>query len=400
MVLAALLAVALANSEGHSFRILPDVVLSPGELSDAEANLALPAKSFTRTAIEPGGGGALLTDSHATFARSGSKHMRVERDTAGQRAAATKGFSTPASPAIEADQAELLDEEPQDNLGETEAIAAAHAAMKANGRWITHVRALCSASFAGGLTVGIVGTLLMLSLGLRDAEKLRTVSGSRKEGSAFQAGTASAISEEPKAPEATPQDSNTAAIEPASSPTSVRCTDSVESIHRFGPRLAFLVAMLLVQSLSSFMLAGFQDLIQNHPSIVFFLTMVVGTGGNVGGQSVVLAVRRLAYGEQVDLGEQVAVGTQLSMVLGPLALLRAYVQGTKLSVCFTIGVATLLIVVVAASLGTALPRLLWQVRVDPAHATPVIQVLMDMVGVLTTCAIGYVILDVMLKPAA
>jgi cation transporter-like permease len=239
-------------------------------------------------------------------------------------------------------------------------------------RWFSHMKAYCSASFAGGLTVGVAGTLLLLSIGPDCAQgKKRSSDPERSSVSRAESGNQ---------------------LE--------RKTNSVESIHRFMPRLSFLVGMLLVQSLSSLMLAGFQDLIQKHPSIVFFLTMIVGTGGNVGGQSVVLAVRRLAYGEEVSLREQIVVGLQLSAVLAPLALLRAYAQGTKMTVCLVIGFATVLIVIVAAALGTALPKLLNRVQVDPAHATPVIQVLMDMVGVLVTCVIGYLVLDVMFKVPA
>lgn len=246
----------------------------------------------------------------------------------------------------------------------------------------SHLRAYCSASFAGGLTVGIVGTLLVLSLGSRLPEKLATF----------------------RTKADTPHMDADSSVAPVEAQVARRqigsCTDSVESIHCFIPRCGFLVAMLLVQSLSSLMLAGFEELIHNHPSIVFFLTMVVGTGGNVGGQSVVLTVRRLAYGEEVSLLEQFSVGVRLSMVLAPLALFRAYLQGTKLAVCFIIGIATILIVIIAALLGTALPRLLHQMRVDPAHATPVIQVVMDMVGVLVTCSLGYVVLDTFVKMPA
>lgn len=244
-------------------------------------------------------------------------------------------------------------------------------------RWTMHLRAYCTASFASGITVGVVITLLLLSLGADRNPVKKLAKGT--------------VDRNPEAPEVAESRSNR--VE--------RCTDGVESIHRFGPRCGFLVGMLLVQSLSSLMLAGFQDMIEHNPSIVFFLTMVVGTGGNVGGQSVVLAVRRLAYGEEVSLSEQVSVGVQLSMVLAPLALLRAYMQGTSIAVCLTIGLATLVIVVTAAALGTALPKLLNRIKVDPAHATPVIQVLMDMVGVLVTCGIGYTVLNVMMKrPAA
>ena len=48
---------------------------------------------------------------------------------------------------------------------------------------------------------------------------------------------------------------------------------------------------------SSFILASFEKLLQRHSVIVFFLTMLVGAGGNAGNQAAVLVIRGLATGE-------------------------------------------------------------------------------------------------------
>merc|ERR1719356_1277812 len=107
--------------------------------------------------------------------------------------------------------------------------------------------------------------------------------------------------------------------------------------------------MLLVQSASSIILSSFKGLVQNHVSLVFFLTMLVGLGGNAGGQSVVLAVRKLAKGEQdISVPEQVQVGFLLGCVLGPLAFLRSFVSGSSVQVCLTIGLSAGIVVMVAA----------------------------------------------------
>lgn len=63
--------------------------------------------------------------------------------------------------------------------------------------------------------------------------------------------------------------------------------EDIESLNQFWPRARWLLGLLFLQSTSSFILKGFQSLIEKHPSIVFFLTMLVGAGGNAGSQSVV-----------------------------------------------------------------------------------------------------------------
>ncbi|CAE7252955.1 unnamed protein product [Symbiodinium natans] len=156
--------------------------------------------------------------------------------------------------------------------------------------------------------------------------------------------------------------------------------ESLESLHLFGPRCTWLVAMLLVQSVSSLILDSFKGLMQRHMSLTFFLTMLVGLGGNAGGQSVVLTVRRLALGKAVQVSEQLHVGLLLVLVMAPLAFVRAYMQQTPLSESLTVGAAAAVITVCATVVGTALPKLLWFFNVDPAHGAVGVQVLMDIAG--------------------
>ena len=66
---------------------------------------------------------------------------------------------------------------------------------------------------------------------------------------------------------------------------------------RWRKRTAVLVALLAFQSCSSFILAHFEKLLQRHSVVVFFLTMLVGAGGNAGNQAAVLVIRGLATGE-------------------------------------------------------------------------------------------------------
>lgn len=47
----------------------------------------------------------------------------------------------------------------------------------------------------------------------------------------------------------------------------------------------------MFQSSSSVILERFDPLIRAHPVVIYFLTMLVGAGGNAGGQSTVLVVR-------------------------------------------------------------------------------------------------------------
>jgi Mg/Co/Ni transporter MgtE len=50
-------------------------------------------------------------------------------------------------------------------------------------------------------------------------------------------------------------------------------------------RAGWLVGLLVLQSMSSFILARNEALLQSHLVIVRFLTMLVGAGGNAGNQA-------------------------------------------------------------------------------------------------------------------
>lgn len=58
-------------------------------------------------------------------------------------------------------------------------------------------------------------------------------------------------------------------------------------------RAAWLVGLLVMQSCSGFILSRNEMLLQDHPVIVYFLTMLVGAGGNAGNQASVRVIRGL-----------------------------------------------------------------------------------------------------------
>lgn len=167
-----------------------------------------------------------------------------------------------------------------------------------------------------------------------------------------------------------------------------------ESLDCFWPRTCVLAVMLMVQSLSSLVLFMFRDLIREFPELVYFLTMLVGLGGNAGGQSVVLAVRQLAFGKEVDWKRQVWIGLCMGFVLAPVAYTRAViVMPGEHRVSLVIGLSVLVICTCGCTLGTLMPILANKLEVDPGHTSPIVQVLMDMVGIFCVCMIGRILLD-------
>ena len=162
----------------------------------------------------------------------------------------------------------------------------------------------------------------------------------------------------------------------------------------------WLIGLLGVQSLSSFVLAANESLLQHHPSIIYFLTMLVGAGGNAGNQAAVRVIRGIALGTVNDknfktfLIREIMMALSLSIMLGSVGLLRSFLSPhTSINESLAISIALVIIVFISIVLGSLLPFGLQALRFDPAHSSTTIQVIMDILGVLITCLTATFLLD-------
>ncbi|MFH1461467.1 MAG: magnesium transporter [bacterium] len=159
-------------------------------------------------------------------------------------------------------------------------------------------------------------------------------------------------------------------------------------------RSPWLVGLLLLQSLSSFILASFQGIVDKFFIIPMFLTMLIGTGGNAGNQSSAIVIRGLATG-QISRKNSLRVllrefGASISIasILMIFSFFRVYLFQHDLISAFTVSIALFLIIIMSMFLGALLPLLLEHFNFDPAHsAAPFLATLMDILGVLIYCFI-------------
>jgi Mg/Co/Ni transporter MgtE len=134
-------------------------------------------------------------------------------------------------------------------------------------------------------------------------------------------------------------------------------------------------------------------------AVIYFLTMLVGAGGNAGNQASVRVIRGLALGtlnsqtQTQFLMRELKMATALSLILSVAGFVRAIVFGTPFPE--TIAVTTSLSCIVFSSicLGAVLPLILKSLRIDPAHSSTSIQVFMDILGVFLALSISRLLLD-------
>ena len=161
-------------------------------------------------------------------------------------------------------------------------------------------------------------------------------------------------------------------------------------------RASVLVSLLLLQSVSQFILEVYEGLISAHVIIPLFLTMLVGAGGNAGNQATVRAITGLVTGEFSAhdflklLRKELAVGIVNATILAGICFARVYYfYGSHNLFYSTMAITASLFTIVVSSvvLGTAFPFLFGAIGLNREHAAPVIQVVMDITGVFITCAL-------------
>jgi len=153
-------------------------------------------------------------------------------------------------------------------------------------------------------------------------------------------------------------------------------------------RVFWLLLLVFVSIFSGAGIAHFEDTILAHVALVFFLPLLIGSGGNAGAQAATLMVRALATGDAV-LGDWARLALRESAVAGLLgATMALVVAGLGLwrggpEIALVVALSMQVIVILGGLIGLLLPFLLSRLKLDPATASvPLITTIADMVGVI------------------
>jgi magnesium transporter len=163
-------------------------------------------------------------------------------------------------------------------------------------------------------------------------------------------------------------------------------------------RIGWLVILVIVNIFSGAAIALFETAIKTVVALVFFLPLVIASGGNAGAQSSTLMVRALATGDVQARdwlrlwGKELLVAGALGTTMG-LAVWGAGVWLGGPDVGLAVAISMVLVVVMASMLGMVLPFALERLRLDPASASaPLITSITDVFGVLIYFSVATTIL--------
>lgn len=163
-------------------------------------------------------------------------------------------------------------------------------------------------------------------------------------------------------------------------------------------RVLWLVMLVFANLLSGLGLALHEATISAHIALVFFLPLLIASGGNAGSQAATLMVRALATGE-VEARDwarllareavvAVALGATMALAVSLVGLWRG---GPEIALVVAI---TMVLVVLAGSLvGMSLPFILSRFGADPATASaPLVTTMADVAGVLIYLGVATAVL--------
>ncbi|WP_408628264.1 magnesium transporter [Alkalicaulis satelles] len=163
-------------------------------------------------------------------------------------------------------------------------------------------------------------------------------------------------------------------------------------------RIYWLVMLVFANIFSGAGIAYFEDTIAAYVALVFFLPLLIDSGGNAGSQAATLMVRALATGEVVIrdwsrmLGRELLVAILLGLTMALAVTPLGYLRGDHL-IAIVVALTMVLVVITGSLIGMSLPFLLHRLKLDPATASaPLITSIADATGVIVYFSIATAIL--------
>jgi magnesium transporter len=152
-------------------------------------------------------------------------------------------------------------------------------------------------------------------------------------------------------------------------------------------RIGWLLLLFVAEAYTGTVLRSFSNELEAAVALSFFIPLLIGTGGNVGSQTVTLIVRAMALNEVSlrDVGwiawKEVRVGLILGGIMAVVALGRAALLGVGTNIGLVVAITILAICIWSATVAAVLPLTLRRLRIDPAVVSaPLITTLVDGTG--------------------
>jgi magnesium transporter len=166
----------------------------------------------------------------------------------------------------------------------------------------------------------------------------------------------------------------------------------------YSRRISWLVILVFMNIFSGAGIAHFEELIESVVALVFFLPLLIDSGGNAGSQAATLVIRSMALRE-IRLTDYVKVAwreLRVSFLLGISMAAAVFLLGwwrSGIEIGMVASLAMVCIVILGSLVGMSLPFILRKFGKDPATASaPLVTSIADILGVLIYLGIASALL--------
>lgn len=167
-------------------------------------------------------------------------------------------------------------------------------------------------------------------------------------------------------------------------------------------RIPWLLILMFSSILTGVIIGKFELILSQVISLVTFLPMVMGTGGNAGAQSSTLIIRGMAVGDirLTDIlwviWKEIRVSIVVGIALSLVNFIRIYwLQGDNMIMAFTVSLSLFLVILSAKVIGGTLPIIAKKIGIDPAiMANPLIASLTDLISVTIYFVLATILLGI------
>lgn len=173
-------------------------------------------------------------------------------------------------------------------------------------------------------------------------------------------------------------------------------------------RIPWLLLLMLSATFTGQIIASFESKLAAIPVLIAFIPMLMGTGGNSGGQSSVTVIRGLAVGEieNRDVWKVIWKETRVALLCGAVLSVCNFIKiilvdnlifgnGVSLEANLVVSLTLIATVIVAKIVGCALPVGAKKLGLDPAvMASPFITTIVDALSLLVYFSVAGMVLDI------
>lgn len=167
-------------------------------------------------------------------------------------------------------------------------------------------------------------------------------------------------------------------------------------------RIPWLLLLMLSATFTGSIISSFEDALSKYVILTSFIPMLMGTGGNAGGQSSAVIIRGLSLDEisfkdwPVVVWKEIRTAFLCGLTLAACNLVKMLlIEHVTVTVAFVVSMTIFLVVIVAKIAGASLPILVKKIGMDPAVlASPLLSTIVDAISLLIYFEIATFVLGI------